>query len=53
LFGEYRFTDYFGLNATLRYDHFITDVDLGGVVGGFDALQYQVFQALLGARFLL
>jgi hypothetical protein len=53
LFGEYRFTDYFGLNATLRYDHFITDVDLGGVTGGFDALQYQVFQALLGARFLL
>lgn len=51
IFGEYRFVDYFGLNATLRYNTNITDTTVPGAGGGFEALQWQQFQALLGARF--
>jgi hypothetical protein len=51
VFGEYRFTDYFGVNATVRYDTNITDTVLE-TGGGLDALQWQDFQAYLGARFM-
>ncbi len=52
-FGEYRFTDYFGVNATVRYNTNITDVVLDvGATGGQENLQWQAFQAFLGARFL-
>jgi len=49
IFGEYRFVDFFGLNATVRYDTNITDqtVSSGGVT---ESLQWQRFQAYLGAR---
>jgi hypothetical protein len=53
VFGEYRFTDYFGLNATVRYNTNITDTVISGGGGGAsEALQWQQFQAFLGARFL-
>ncbi len=51
LLAEYRFTDYFALNSTIRYDHYFSDTVItpaGG--GGFDDLQWQNFQAYLGAR---
>ncbi|NUO51803.1 MAG: hypothetical protein HOV80_23370 [Polyangiaceae bacterium] len=50
-YGEYRFIDWFGVNATVRYDTNITDVvlDSGGVP---ENLQWQTFQAYIGARFL-
>lgn len=57
LLGEYRFTDYFAVNATLRYDHYFSDEDLdaaavgpGGNPGGQGELQYQQFQGFVGAR---
>ncbi len=50
-FGEYRFTDWFGVNATVRYNTNITDVVLD-TGGDPDNLQWQAFQAYLGARFL-
>jgi hypothetical protein len=51
IFGEYRFTDYFGLNATVRYTTNITDTVITSGVAT-EALQWQDFQAYLGARFL-
>lgn len=51
VFGEYRFVDWFGVNATVRYDTNITDVVLDSG-GAQEALQWQAFQAYLGARFL-
>jgi hypothetical protein len=51
IFGEYRFTDYFGLNATVRYTTNITDAVITSGVAT-EALQWQDFQAYLGARFL-
>ena len=53
-FGEYRFTDYFGVNATVRYNTNITDtvLEVGTADADGDELQWQKFQAYLGARFL-
>ncbi len=52
-FGEYRFTDYFGLNATVRYDTNITDQRIAAGAGApSENLQWQQFQAYIGARFL-
>jgi len=51
IFGEYRFTDYFGVNATVRYSTNITDTVIAGAASS-EALQWQDIQAYLGARFL-
>ena len=47
IFGEYRFVDFFGLNATVRYDANFTDQTVGDLN---EPLQWQRFQAFLGAR---
>jgi hypothetical protein len=48
LFGEYRFSDSFGLNTTLRYTAFITDVDVDQ-----DILGWNRIEAYLGVRWFL
>lgn len=54
-FGEYRFLDQLGLNATVRYATNISDTVLLGAAagGGFEALQWQNFMAFLGFRWFL
>lgn len=49
IFGEYRFVDFFGLNATVRYDANFTDQTVGDLN---EPLQWQRIQAYLGARVL-
>lgn len=57
LFGEYRLKDYFGINAMLRYSGNASPTSLtyqdndGTQVS--DPLQWQTFEAYLGARFLM
>jgi hypothetical protein len=66
LFGEYRFTDSFGLNATFRYTGNISDAsvpttDLGSTPGGQHnapaAISYDMawnrFEAFLGVRWFM
>lgn len=59
LFGEYRFTDSFGINTTFAYTQTISDVALAsGTIGSPDAGQFydmswRRFQALFGARWFL
>lgn len=56
IFGEYRLRDYFGINATLRYggNASNTTIDVNdGVTSASDSLQWQSFEAYLGARFLM
>lgn len=68
LFGEYRFTNNFGLNTTLRYAQTFSDTKVpdvnpgaGAATGagttatgtGFYGMAYQRFQALVGIRFFL
>jgi len=60
LFGEYRFTNTLGVNATLDYSQVISDVELpsldaGGVISPTQvfAMSYQRFQAFLGVRWFL
>jgi len=56
LFGEYRFSNTFGLNATLNYDQNFTGVKIPtseDMSTTPDALAYQRWQAFLGARFFL
>jgi hypothetical protein len=48
LFGEYRLSNTFGLNATVNYDQNIT----GEVIQG-DHLDFSRWQAFLGARYFL
>ncbi|MGH7272364.1 MAG: hypothetical protein ACREJ3_18195, partial [Polyangiaceae bacterium] len=56
LFSEYRFTDSFGLNATLRYSANISNtqfqVDESAKDGLYD-LSWNRFEAFLGVRFFL
>jgi hypothetical protein len=52
LFGEYRFTDSFGLNATGRYSHNLSNTVIA-VGNGFDELQWQRLEAYLGLRWFL
>jgi len=51
-FGEYRFKDWLGLNATVRYNTNISDqvIQVSGSGTGLDALQWQSFEAYLGLR---
>jgi hypothetical protein len=53
-FAEYRFKDAFGFNTTIRYNSRISDKTLP--IPGFpvpDKLQWQQFEAYLGARWLM
>jgi len=54
-FGEFRFAKFFGLNATIRYGTNLSSTILNGVgtTGGFEALQWQDFQAYLGFRWFM
>jgi hypothetical protein len=56
LFGEYHFTDTFGLNSTLRYTTNVSNTILP-VTEGPNALQYAMqwsrFEAYLGLRFFM
>lgn len=54
LFGEYRLRDWFGINATLRYGRNISNTRV--IAPGFpgdDSLDWQQFEAYLGARWLM
>lgn len=51
LFGEYRFLNWLGVNATVRYDTNITDQTVA-ISGETEQLQWQQFQAYLGVRAL-
>ena len=52
LFGEYRFKDSFGLNATIRYGQNIsgTTITVGGIP---DSLAWQQIEAYLGFRWFM
>lgn len=54
VFGEYRFTDWLGLNATLRYTGSFTDyqyeVDAGSMPSFLDPAGFNKFEAWLGVR---
>ena len=53
LFGEYRFSDVFGVNSTIRYTTALEDrlIPAGlGPTGGTDNLAFQRWEAYLGAR---
>lgn len=51
LFGEYRLADSFGINATVRYAHNLSNTVLS--VGGYDELQWQRFETYLGVRWFM
>lgn len=55
--GEYRIKDYFGINATVRYQGNASSktlpVPTSNGTPGRDSLQWQAFEAYLGARFLM
>ncbi|MBK8258574.1 MAG: hypothetical protein IPK82_38680 [Polyangiaceae bacterium] len=53
LFGEYRLKDYFGINALLRYSGNASPTSLNTPEGPSDSLQWQSFEAYLGARFMM
>lgn len=60
VFGEYRFTNTLGVNATLDYSQVLSDVELpsldaGGVLSPTQvfAMSYNRFQAFLGVRWFL
>jgi hypothetical protein len=58
LFGEYRATDSFGINTTLRYSAAITDaaMQVGGnnvTPSSYDYLEWKRFEAYLGVRWFL
>ena len=56
LFGEYRLSNTFGLNATVNYDRNLTGVEIKTTPDDTtprDALAFQRWQAFLGARWFL
>jgi len=58
LFGEYRFTDAFAINATVRYTANFSNVDLPTLVGGGTAatqfdMSWSRVEAFLGLRYFL
>lgn len=58
LFGEYRFTNTFGLNGTLRYtanfsNTQLTQPTINGVNGGVYDMNWRRFEAYLGVRWFL
>jgi len=54
-FAEYRFKNSFGINTTIRYNTRISDktIEIKNQPGAFDKLQWQQFEAYLGARWLM
>lgn len=52
VFGEYRFFDFFGVNANVRYDTNITDQTVTNTGGETEELQWQRIQAYIGARLM-
>jgi hypothetical protein len=52
LFGEYRIKNWFGINSTVRYGTNISGQSIT-VGGNADSLQWQQFEAYLGARWLM
>ncbi|MEM9695571.1 MAG: hypothetical protein AAGA56_23705, partial [Myxococcota bacterium] len=55
LFGEYRFTDWLGVNADIKYQGYLSDTQLNppGNVVTPDFLAYQIVTAFLGVRAFL
>ncbi len=55
LFSEYRFTDAFGINATLRYTQNFSkqQIPLIGTPGSLYSMAWQRFEAYLGVRFFM
>ncbi len=57
LFGEYRFTDAFAINATVRYTAEFSNVDLASIPGGGQNTQLDMawsrVEAFLGLRYFL
>lgn len=51
-FGEYRFTDAFGVNATIDYQQMISDTQLDAGNGQFFDMNWRRLQAFVGARLL-
>ncbi len=52
VFGEYRIKDYFGINALIRYSGNASSTRIA-VEGDNNSLQWQSFEAYLGARFMM
>lgn len=50
LFGEYRFTDWLAVNATLRYSGQLTDYRFTSAMGVLDPAQYNKFEVFGGVR---
>ncbi len=50
LFAEYRFTNWFGLNATLRYSGQFTDYQFQLAAPTLDPARFSKFEAWVGAR---
>jgi hypothetical protein len=57
VFGEYRFTDAFAINATLRYTSNLSNVALASVPGGAQitqsSLEWSRIEAFVGLRYFL
>ena len=57
LFGEYRLSDQFGINTTLRYDRNLGDTEVetepGVGAASADELWFTRYQIFLGARWFL
>ena len=51
-FGELRLADSFGINATVRYAHNLSNTVIN-IGTGFDELQWQRFETYLGVRWFL
>jgi len=52
LFSEYRFSDIFGVNATIDYSQMVSDTQLAAGNGLFFDLNWRRIQALVGARLM-
>ncbi len=55
LFGEYRLSDTFGINTTLRYNANLTEtrIPVSPANAAFDNLKFNRFEAYLGARWFM
>ncbi len=53
IFGEYRFTDSLGINATFRYTSNLSNQELTLGPGQLYAMQWQRFEGFLGFRWLM
>jgi len=53
IYGEYRFVDWLGLNATVRYTSNLSNEVLNLGSGGLYAMQWQRLEAYLGVRWVM